>query len=169
MYAAAVYIIFPLAMIYAIVSDAVTMKIANRVSVGLAVAFVPLALIGGMPLADIGMHLVAGLVLLAATFCLFSFGVMGGGDAKLIAATAIWYGWNIVLVHYILTASMIGGGFTLALLMFRHSPLAGYAATFPMLRHLSDQQKGIPYGIALGIAGLLLFPDSPLFKLATAG
>jgi prepilin peptidase CpaA len=34
------------------------------------------------------------------------------------------------------------------------------------LRHLSDESTGIPYGIALGVAGLLVFPQSPLVVAA---
>src|SRR5690606_39645795 len=70
-----------------IFSDALSMTIANRVSILLLATFVVLALLTGMALPEIGMHLLAGVAVLAVTFVLFALGGMGGGDAKLIAAT----------------------------------------------------------------------------------
>ena len=34
------------------------------------------------------------------------------------------------------------------------------------LRNFADAQAGIPYGIALGIGGLLTYPESPLMVWA---
>lgn len=169
MTAAAISIVFPFAMIYAIFSDAFTMKIANRASGLLVVSFLVLAIAAGFDWQTIGMHVVAGIVVLVVTFAFFAFGWMGGGDAKLLAATSLWIGWSALLMNYLLYASVIGGAFTLLLLMFRASPLAVYAGQLPLLRNLSDQTKGIPYGVALGIAGLLVFTETPLMQWAIAG
>src|SRR5262249_52418386 len=53
--------------------------------------------------------LAAGCVVLVAAFSLFARGVIGGGDAKLAAATALWLGFDHLL-PYLLYASLIGGG-----------------------------------------------------------
>ena len=47
-----------------------------------------------MPLAEIGMHVAAALAVLVVTFVFFSRGWIGGGDAKLAAATALWLGFD---------------------------------------------------------------------------
>ena len=65
-----------------------------------------------------------------------------------------------------LTAAFIGGLLTLLILVFRKSPLATIHGQNMFLRHLSDETTGIPYGIALGAAGLLVFPTSPLVVAA---
>jgi len=93
---------------------------------------------------------------------------MGGGDAKLIAATALWMGFNVHLVQYLVTSSVFGGVLTMAILSYRASPLAVYTGHNRFLRHLSDKSVGIPYGIALGVGGLLTYPESPLMLWARA-
>lgn len=159
---AAILVIFPFCMAYAAVSDLLSMTIANRVSVLLIVAFFALAPITGMEWTDIGVHFATGACILAVSFMLFSLGTMGGGDAKLLASTGLWFGFGIPLVEYLTIAAIIGGVLTIAIMMFRGSPLAVYGGQIGFLRRLGSAEEGIPYGIALGIAGLLAFPDSPL-------
>jgi prepilin peptidase CpaA len=160
--AAAIFVIFPFCMVFAAVSDMLSMTIANRVSILLVGSFAVLAPLTGMDWATYGLHLAAGMLVLTITFGLFALGAMGGGDAKLLAATAVWMGLGIPLAQYVVWGGMIGGALTLAILVFRRSPLATFAGNNLFLRHLADQKAGIPYGIALGIAGLLAFPNSPL-------
>jgi prepilin peptidase CpaA len=102
------------------------------------------------------------------TFGLFALGGMGGGDAKLLAGTAVWMGFNPHLVEYLVISTFIGGLLTLAILLYRKSPLATYTSHNPFLRHFADDTTGVPYGIALGIGGLLTYPDSPLMVWALA-
>ncbi len=90
------------------------------------------------------------------------FGWVGGGDAKLAAATALWLGWDHVL-DYGLAASVIGGLLTLALLQARRWPLPQWAFRQEWIARLHDQATGIPYGIALAIAGLLVYPDTAVW------
>ncbi|GGA89407.1 peptidase [Brucella endophytica] len=159
---AAILVIFPFAMAFAMVSDLLSMTIQNRVSLILVGAFAILAPLTGMAWDVYAMHFVAGLAVLAATFGLFAIRAMGGGDAKLMAATAVWLGWSVDLLNYIVIGSMLGGMLTLAILAYRRSPLAVVAGRFEFMHRLAQKDVGIPYGIALGAAGLLTFPQSPL-------
>ncbi|MDQ0997991.1 prepilin peptidase CpaA [Phyllobacterium ifriqiyense] len=160
---AAILIIFPFAMVFAAISDLLSMTIQNRVSIILLVSFVILAPLTGMGWDAYAMHFVAGAAVLAATFGLFATGTMGGGDAKLMSATAIWLGWNLELVSYLLTLSLLGGVLTLAILSYRNSQtIIVFAARFAFMRRLAQKEEGVPYGVALGLAGLLSFPASPL-------
>jgi prepilin peptidase CpaA len=113
-----------------------------------------------------GLHLAAGALVLAVTFVLFAMGGMGGGDAKLLAATAVWMGLGMPLVEYLVYASMIGGLLTLLILSYRKSMFQVLLGQNMFLRHFADDQKGVPYGIALGIGGLLAFADTPLVQWA---
>lgn len=158
---AAIFVIFPFCMVFAAVSDLLSMTIANRVSLLLIAAFAVLAPFAGMDWAIFGWHFAAGALVLAFTFGIFALGGMGGGDAKLMTATAVWMGFGLPLLDYLVTATFLGGVLTLLTLLFRKSSLSVLHGQNMFLRHLSNQ-TGVPYGIALGLAGLLVFPQSPL-------
>ncbi len=114
--------LFPALMAFAASSDLLTMTISNRVSLILAGGFVVLALVSGMGIADILSHVGAACVVLVVAFGFFTRGWIGGGDAKLAAATALWLGFDHLL-PYLIYASLFGGALTLLLLQFRHVPL----------------------------------------------
>ncbi len=88
-----VLFLFPAAMAFVAASDLFTMRISNLVSVILIAAFAILAPFVGFDLSLAGHHLAAGATVLAIGFACFSFGWVGGGDAKIAAATALWFGW----------------------------------------------------------------------------
>lgn len=165
---ALIFVVFPFCMLFAAISDILSMTIANRVSVLLVIVFALVAPMTGMDWATYGWHFAAGFLVLAVTFGLFALGGMGGGDAKLLAATALWMGFNIHLLEYLVASTLIGGLLTLAILAYRKSPLAAFTGHNPFLRHFADEANGVPYGIALGIGGLIVYPDSPLMVWALA-
>lgn len=166
MLAASIFVIFPFCMLYAAVSDILSMTIANRVSIVLIAAFAIIAPMTGMDWATYGWHFAAGGLVLAVTFAMFAIGGMGGGDAKLLAASAVWMGFNITLLQYLVLGAMLGGALTLLIILFRNSPMAVYSANNMFLRHFADQKAGIPYGVALGVAGLLIYPQTELVRWA---
>ncbi|MDX7952763.1 prepilin peptidase [Lichenihabitans sp. Uapishka_5] len=156
---------FPLAMAFAATSDILTMTIANRVSLGLVVGFVGLAAMAGLPASQILVdHLSCGAAVLALTFALFAFGWIGGGDAKLAAATAVWLGWSS-LADYGLLASLLGAVLTLGLLQFRRLVLPERLQARAWLARLHRKDNGVPYGVALAIAGLVLYPQTALWQV----
>jgi prepilin peptidase CpaA len=156
-------LLFPALMAFAAVSDLFTMTISNRISLLLVVGFVLLALFGGMSAAAIGMHLVAGLAVLAVTFGCFAMGWIGGGDAKLAAATALWFGFEH-LVLYLAYASVAGGILTLLILQLRQWPLPAPLSSQAWLQRLHEKDGGVPYGIALAIGALLIYPETEWMK-----
>jgi prepilin peptidase CpaA len=160
----AALIVFPALMAWAAVSDLLTMTIPNRLSLGLAAAFLLFAVLGGMAWSDLLSHLGAGAMMLALCFALFALGWVGGGDAKLCAATSLWLGFD-ALMPYGLYASIAGGGLTLLILSARGVPLPAFALGWSWLERLHDEKTGIPYGIALALAGLIVYPESQLWKL----
>lgn len=151
--------LFPAAMAYAATSDLVSMTISNRLSLALALSFFAVAFLIGMPLADMGRHVLASLLVLAVAFFCFARGWIGGGDAKLAAATALWLGF-VHLMDYLLIASFAGGLLTLALLYVRKMPLPELLARQDWIARLHHPKTGIPYGIALAAAGLIVYPDT---------
>lgn len=163
---ATIFVIFPFCMAFAAISDMLSMTIANRVSVILVLAFAVVAPLTGMDWTAYGLHFAAGALVLAVTFTLFAMGGMGGGDAKLLAATSVWMGLGMPLIEYLVFTTFIGGALTLAILSYRNSPLAVFTGHNPFLRHFADDSNGVPYGVALGIGGMLVFPASPLMNWA---
>src|SRR5262247_4373932 len=115
-------VLFPAMMAFAASSDLLTMTISNRVSLTLLVGFFVLALIVGMSGSTMLWHVGAGCAVLSAAFTCFAMGWIGGGDAKLAAATALWFGFDHLL-PYLLYASLLGGALTLLLMQFRMIPL----------------------------------------------
>jgi prepilin peptidase CpaA len=150
-------LLFPALMAFAASSDLLTMTISNRLSLALAGTFFVLTLITGMSLAAFGMHLAAAAVVLVVAFGFFSQGWIGGGDAKLAAATALWFGFDFLL-DYMLNAALFGGVLTLVLIQFRKLPLPAVLARQAWILRLHETGGGIPYGIALAAAALTVYP-----------
>jgi prepilin peptidase CpaA len=165
---ALILVVFPFCMLFAAVSDLLSMTIANRVAIILVATFAAIAPLTGMDWASYGWHFAAAGTVLAFTFLMFAIGGMGGGDAKLMAATSLWMGFNLNLIAYFVASAFIGGLLTLLILSYRKSPLADLTGGNIFLRHFADPTVGVPYGIALGIAGLVTYPDSPLMLWAIA-
>src|ERR1044071_4834288 len=152
-------LLFPALMAFAASSDLLTMTISNRLSLALAGGFFLLTLITGISLYAFAMHLVAAAVVLGVSFVFFSRGWIGGGDAKLAAATALWFGFDHLL-DYLIYASLFGGALTLLILQFRHLPLPETLARRTWITRLHETGGGVPYGIALAAAALAVYPKT---------
>jgi prepilin peptidase CpaA len=154
---------FPVAMAFAAANDLFTMKIPNRISLALIGGFVAIAVMTRMPLESIGIHVAIALGVLAATFVLFWMNMLGGGDAKLMAAGALWMGPDHI-IEFLAYVTAFGGVLAVAMLAYRSFlpanafPLPGWA------RRLHKTGEGIPYGIAIAAGGLLLFPETAFFR-----
>jgi prepilin peptidase CpaA len=156
-------LLFPSLMAFAAASDLFTMTISNRVSLALAAGFLALALMSGMGFEDILAHVGAGAAVLVVAFACFAMGWVGGGDAKVAATAALWFGFGHLL-NYLVYASLFGGALTLLLLQFRQWPLPYQFAGQAWLLRLHAKESGIPYGIALAVGALMVYPETPWIK-----
>ena len=152
-------IVFPALMAFAASSDLLTMTISNRVSLLIVAGFFSLAGMSGMASLEIGYHLAAGCAVLLVAFGFFARGWIGGGDAKLAASTALWLGFDHLL-EYLLYASLFGGALALLVLQFRFLPLPGRLGSQHWLERLHQKNGGVPYGIALAAAALVVYPQT---------
>jgi prepilin peptidase CpaA len=160
-----VFATFPLALLYAAATDLLTMTIANRLIAAMVVAFALCLPLVGIPWREALMHVAAGGIVIAVAFAFFAAGWIGGGDAKLAAAVALWLGWG-ELLDFTLYAALFGGALTLLVLSFRRSVLPGFVIRQPWVQRLHDDKAGVPYGVALAAAGLAAYPDTVWMRLA---
>lgn len=159
---------FPAALIIAALNDIYEFKIPNWVSIVLIAAYGA----AGVGLGAPGDVLIEGLLLgcaaLVAGFALFALRIIGGGDAKLLAASAPWIGLS-VLGSFMVYVAIAGAALALALIAFRRLPALPSYAQAPWLVRLHQRPKDIPYGVAIAAGGLLSFSQTPLFQLAFGG
>jgi prepilin peptidase CpaA len=158
-------VFFPAVMALSASMDLLTFTIPNRICVSLALGYFVLATLLGISAADILLNMSCALAILALAFVMFSLGWVGGGDAKLAAATAVWLGWSSIL-DYGLAAAICGGVLTLMLLSARMAPLPAALGRLAWVARLHDCKSGVPYGIALAMAGLMQYPGSGIWAAA---
>lgn len=159
---------FPAAMIMAALSDLTTMTIPNRISLLLLVSFVVLAPLAGLTLEETLIHLGVGFAVLVFGMVLFATGTFGGGDAKLLAAGALWMGAGEVMPFFAYVA-ILGGVLALLMLAYRRFPVALIPMPIPAwATRLHQRDCGIPYGIAISAAALIAFPATQLYALILA-
>ncbi len=156
----AVLAAFVFALVMAAVSDFVSLRIPNWLTGTLALAFPAAALALGHGV-DWLSHLEAGLAVFTAGAMLFACRMLGGGDVKLLAATAFWTGLNLV-PDLLVTVAFAGGVFAAFVLGIRHPVV--HATLLQVLRRLpafAQKKMPIPYGVPIAIAGILLAPRLP--------
>jgi len=145
--------------------DLTTLTIPNWISLILLVLFPVLALAAGMSLNEAGIHFAVGAGALIVGITLFAGGIVGGGDAKLFAAMALYMGVQSI-GPYVFAVALAGGVLALALLLLRSLPARIFPSRLWWTHKATDQGAGIPYGVAIAAGGLCVFPATHLFALA---
>lgn len=159
MLTAAVLYSFPVLMIGAAVWDLLTLRIPNWQVLAVLGTFLVYAGLAPLSMAELGVHLGTGAAVLVAGLALFARGLLGGGDVKLLAATSVWIGWPEV-VPYLFAVAVSGGVLALAILAFRRARLPRGWSARPWVRRLHEPAAGIPYGVAIGAAALLIYAET---------
>ncbi len=152
-------LLFPALIAFAASSDLLTMTISNKVSIALAGGFMVLAVLSGVAPTAIALHVGAAVIVLAVGFGCFAMGWIGGGDAKLASAIALWFGFDYML-EFLVYASLFGGVLTIFLIQFRLLPLPAMFARQAWIVRLHEKGAGVPYGIALAAAALFVYPQT---------
>ena len=156
--------IFVSTMLLVAYKDATSMTIPNWISLALLAGFFLITPFVWQGLEVFGTHLLVGFAFFAAGFAMFAFGWLGGGDAKLMAATGIWWLWDDAFL-YVSYTTIAGGILALFLLLGRkYIPVRVLTSRFAQ-QMLKDEKK-MPYGIALAVGALLTLPQSAIFKAA---
>jgi prepilin peptidase CpaA len=166
-----VLMIFPALVILGGVRDLVSYRIPNWISLALVGGFAlaaGLALAGGAPLGALGLNLAVGAAALAAGVAMFALGWIGGGDAKLFAASALWLGWPAAGT-YLAVTGLSGGALALLLLGLRSPAARSFALAGPAwFARLAAPGENVPYGVAIAVGALAAFPAASLVRAAAA-
>ncbi|QLF69065.1 prepilin peptidase [Peteryoungia desertarenae] len=161
MFEAVVFLAVPMSLVLAALTDFLEMKIPNRIPAVLIAGFFVIAPLSGLSFIEFGWHVAAGAAVFSVCFALFALGVMGGGDAKLLTAAAVWFGFNQSLFEFLAFTALLGGALTIAVILLRANWDRLAYAGIPLPQTLMMAKK-VPYAIAIGAAGLLTYPQSPL-------
>lgn len=140
---------------WAAVSDFRTYLIPNSVSISVAVLYPAHVLASAVPV-DWQGGLVVGFAAFVVGFAMFALRYAGGGDVKLLAATALWAGPQNILPFLLLTT--LAGGM-IALLTgthFRFMRPWPDSALAPDETAALKLRSSVPYGIAIAAGGLWL-------------
>ena len=151
--------IFAFTMVRAGLMDLTTYKIRNGLVVFLLLAYAALVPFAGFAANEIGWSVAVATVVLLFALALFAFGWIGGGDGKLAAVTALWFGADHTPAYLVFTA-LFGGALTLALLQFRGLTLPALLRNKPWIARLHSGSSGVPMGVAMAVAGLVVFPQT---------
>jgi prepilin peptidase CpaA len=145
------------ALVAAVISDVMTLRIPNSISLVLVAAFFAAAVLAPAPVDWIS-HLAAGAIVLLIGIGFFAWGKIGGGDVKLLAAVALWNGLPL-LPALVLTIGIAGGAVAVACVMLRRSGIGPFLASrgFEAASLLPD--RGIPYAAAIALGCAIQIPQ----------
>jgi prepilin peptidase CpaA len=156
-------LVFPVLLVVAALKDVTSFTIPNWISGVLLLAFPVGAFAAGLSWGEVAQHAAVGGVALLIGMGMFAMNWMGGGDAKLLSASALWLGLSGA-PSYLMWTALAGGGLAVTLIAARKVRAAMPVATGPRWVGALLEPKGdIPYGVALAAGALLAFPSSGLF------
>ena len=162
-----IFALFPALMIGAGVGVCLTMRIPNWLNAFIGLSFFGAAFYTGMPLEQIGWHLVASAIVLVTGFGLFAFGYIGGGDAKLMAVAALWLGIGH-LFEFLIIMTIAGGALAIAMKFWWWIRLESELRGFKRIKSVIKSSIELPYGIAVATGALFAFKHSWWMDLANA-
>lgn len=137
-------------LVFCLVTDLRQRKIYNKANATIALLAPAYWFVTGQPVwPDMAIHLATALAVLLLFAICFRFGVMGGGDVKLLAALALWF-HPLETIELIFFTSVFGLVITLLF----------------WIEHRRSGRPGsprIPYGIAITLAALWVIGE-PYFN-----
>ena len=154
----------------AAVKDLTSFTIPNWISLALVAGFIPgagAALNAGAPTVDILVCVGVGFAALLVGMGMFAMGWIGGGDAKLMAACALWLGAP-GLAPFLMWTTLSGGALTFFLIAARRHGASFVGHTGPdaegWVGRLMDRRGDVPYGVAIAVGALAAFPYGALTR-----
>jgi len=141
------------------VSDVRTRRIPNWTVLAITLLFAAWFFVGS-PVSLLS-SLGAALVVFLCSFTLYSFGIVGAGDSKVATAVALFAGFA-QLPQFILYMSVTGGLIALSMLVAKPARLF----VMIQMRGRGFLERGVPYGVAIAVAGAMLLLAPAAQRLA---
>lgn len=151
--------------IYGALTDIASLTIPNWVNGAIAALGLVAIAASGLPLSEMGLYLLIGVIAFVISFVLFSFGLYGGGDAKMIPAVVLWLG-PVGLAPFLFGMAFVGGAIALVGLCAKYAPLPEGSPVW--ITNVLSKGEGLPYGVAIAAGALLATPHAPLLAKSLA-
>ena len=151
--------LFPFFLVLGGVCDFLTFKIPNWLTAATALAFFPMAFATGLPAGEVLWHCALAIAMLALGFGLFAAGLFGGGDAKLLAASALWFGWP-ELMQFLIYTALAGGVLAVAVAAWSAVHIDQEVRGNTWMKRWMNAKPDVPYGVAFAVGGILAFPGT---------
>lgn len=154
-------LIFPVFLITGAIFDILTLRLPNPFNLFGLILFFPIALLAGLSLEGVLIHLLVGLGVLLISFSAYAAGFFGAGDSKFMTVIALWIGYE-PLAGFLLYTGILGGLMALVIL------IAGRLIPFqfqPPFFKAMTKKNVVPYGTAMAIAALLVYHETPIWLL----
>lgn len=151
--------VFPIMLVAAGIGDFLTMRIPNWLTGAMVVLFFVVALIAGMPWQIMMWHVLAGVAVLAVGILLFFTIRFGGGDAKMLAAGALWVGLK-GLAPFVFYTAVCGGALAIVAMIWVYFKQTHDETENALLKKIFSKKIDVPYGVAIAGGGILAFPQT---------
>lgn len=139
------------------------MQVSDRVVLLLFAMFPVLAPLAGWSLETIVLSVAVAMIAFFTSVAFFALGWMGGGDGKLITVSVLWLGAEQA-ANFVIHTALLGGLCAVCLLAFRRLTLPTIWRDKAWIVRLHAADTGVPYAVAIGIAGLIVLPHTPWIK-----
>lgn len=163
------FLVLPFIVFMAAVFDLYTYTIPNSLSIFLVLGFYLFAFLNpNLTFSDVMWHSLIGFGALIFCFTLFCFGVFGGGDAKILAASSLWIGINDIIPYFVYV-SMAGGVLSIFVMWFRGHPCYPIFLKLDWLKSLyfgTEHKRSVPYAIAIALGLYIFLPETRIFHLS---
>lgn len=137
-------------MLWVVVSDASHYIISNALNLVVLGLYVAASIL--LPVTPALPALGAAALVLAVGLGLFTLGLMGGGDIKLLVVLTLWTGWSVATPQFIFLTAIFGGVLVFVVLLARFVAPAFWATNGKPLPRLLTKKQPVPYGIAIAAA-----------------
>jgi prepilin peptidase CpaA len=155
---------FPLLMILAGAGDAIALRIPNWIVAALLLLFVPASYFAGLGWSGVLPHLAAFAILLVAGFLLFAANIFGAGDAKLLAAAGLWFGWP-ASAPFLTWTIVAGGVLAIAVAIWSLIQLNSEVKGGRAAKLWGGLKPNVPYGYAIAAGAILALPQTAWMEL----
>lgn len=146
--------------LYCAWTDLRGMIIPNSAVLAVAGAFAVFALVNlmaGAAAPDVFYgHIGAGLLMFIVTFILFSLGMFGGGDAKLVSAFSLWTGFS-ALAYFLFWMTLAGALLGVFALCVKKAKPFKTMREGSWIARLQAGESAVPYGVAITTGAFVAF------------